>query len=239
MMNKHLMTAELIERAARAIRWEPTVPGAGNADAIWQAHAARSARAARRVRNLAVLSVAALGLSGGAIAFAGVDGAFYAVRVVMARLNIIQIDEFGRAHQSEISVEAVEGHSTFDAILMDGVGPGEVRAGVLVEDARSADSIQDESGLTVRGYGADGSVSGVVTISPDGRTMSSTGDAFIIVNSGPKIRPDVNGDGLVDTQDLAAVLRAIGAEERCPEDTNADDRVDHQDLKIVIEEFNN
>ena len=47
--------------------------------------------------------------------------------------------------------------------------------------------------------------------------------------------PDVNGDGVVDPNDILAILGSWGDCESCPEDLNNDGAVDLVDLMIVID----
>ena len=50
----------------------------------------------------------------------------------------------------------------------------------------------------------------------------------------PSLPGDVNGDDLVSTDDLLAVLAAFGPCEDCPEDFNGDDVVDVNDILTVV-----
>ncbi|MDG1838342.1 MAG: hypothetical protein P8I91_06030 [Phycisphaerales bacterium] len=50
----------------------------------------------------------------------------------------------------------------------------------------------------------------------------------------PSVPGDVNGDNLVSTDDLLAVLAAFGPCEDCPEDFNSDDVVDVNDILTVV-----
>jgi hypothetical protein len=49
-----------------------------------------------------------------------------------------------------------------------------------------------------------------------------------------RLDPDVNGDGVVDVEDLLAVIAAWGPCEDCAEDVNKDGVVDVNDLLAIF-----
>jgi len=54
------------------------------------------------------------------------------------------------------------------------------------------------------------------------------------INGGKECPADFNGDGVVDSADLLALLSSWGACPGCPEDLNGDDVVDSADLLILL-----
>ena len=71
------------------------------------------------------------------------------------------------------------------------------------------------------------------TLSTDPPAVAVTASPFTIIN--PNLIPgDVNGDGIVNTEDLLLLLGAWGECPGCPEDLNGDGVVNTEDLLILL-----
>ncbi|RMH29000.1 MAG: hypothetical protein D6693_02730 [Planctomycetota bacterium] len=219
-----------MDRGLRAMRDEtPEGAAAADAGAIWDRRLALEARRRRRVRRVAAACTACAALTGGTIAIAGVQTTLNAVRSIIWTLTFDNSSAPSRALvPSRITVEAVQGESSGVA-LRHGITPGEIRTGVLVGDPSWVNATRDGDGLTLNGLDQHGAVVGTVTISPDGKTISAVGDAFIIAGPTPR-SPDVNHDGVVNLRDVEAILRQYGAECDCDADLDRDGRVGRADL---------
>jgi len=250
--------------AVRRESGEEAASSGAHADAIWGRHQARRRRRARRVRGAGAAAGLLLCLTAGTISVAGVDNTVKAVRrvlvgnftvnhtlfsnsplqraegffhdrdlvrdVTISSTSIGGFAELSRLANQEFTVEAWDAES-FASVLEGGDGE-ELRTGLVVDDVAWVSARRDDSGLTFRGHDADDAVIGTITISADGSTITATGRAFII--AGPRRRPDVNRDGVVDAADVAAVLGAWG-DSGGAADVNNDRRVDGDDLFMVAD----
>ena len=108
---------------------------------------------------------------------------------------------------------------------------------VRIWDVNTGDPLRTLTGHT--------SVVRSVSFSPDGQTVATGSDDGIVLlwdlmpPSPPQLPEDVNGDGVVNIQDLVAVAAAFGAAGDTPADVNGDGVVNIQDLVAVAAAFGN
>lgn len=238
--------SDIVERALGALRTEAPVELSVDLDSLRAAaDTVRRRRAARRRALAPIFAVASLALGAtGAYAAMNPEWAAGVLRRVfmnvtlrgdngeetVVRLDVIE-SPAGAAHAQttgvgQLSLGLTDEEEKADLLLGLGVGPG----GAVAEEI-----VDGERRIVARD--SSGAITGSVTLSEDGSTVTASGNGYIFINNRKwrLKRADVNDDGAINGLDLLAVFGAFHTSCDCPADIDGDGVVDVADLRIVIE----